>query len=141
MNRRLLAITPVDHPGGAEKASFHLLEGLRDRHWTISLTSPGQGRLCEWMLSRGYSWHPLPLGGLGRRHGVRAIASWPAVRRLAGTIDVVYLNGGVSGRVLPALAGIRARIVLHVHDIVSRVPRMWRRADIVLADSESLILG
>jgi glycosyltransferase involved in cell wall biosynthesis len=138
MSRRLLAITPVDHPGGAEKALFHLLAGLRDRHWTISLTSPGHGALRDWALSRGYEWHGLPLGGLGPRDGARAIASWPQARQLAASTDVVYLNGAVCGRIIPALAGIRARVVLHVHDIVSRVPRMWRRADVVLAASRAV---
>ena len=47
--------------------------------------------------------------------------------------DLVYLNGTVSGRLLPGLAG--RRTVLHVHDIVDRVPRFWSRADAVLADS------
>jgi glycosyltransferase involved in cell wall biosynthesis len=28
--------------------------------------------------------------------------------------------------------------VLHIHDIVSRVPRFWRRADVVLADSQAV---
>src|SRR5207244_11501047 len=47
--------------------------------------------------------------------------------------DVVYLNGGVCGRLLPMLSG--ARTVLHLHDVVERVPFFWRRADVVLAAS------
>ena len=40
------------------------------------------------------------------------------------------------GRLLPALRGSRS--VLHVHDIVDRVPRHWASADVVLADSQAV---
>ena len=64
--------------------------------------------------------------------------SWPRARRLAYRADVVYLNGTVCGRLLPALPARGARRVLHVHDMVRRVPRFWRRADVVLADSRAV---
>jgi hypothetical protein len=51
---------------------------------------------------------------------------------------VVYLNGGVCARLLPALGHGAARLVLHVHDIADRVPPFWRRADVVLADSQAV---
>jgi glycosyltransferase involved in cell wall biosynthesis len=42
----------------------------------------------------------------------------------------------VAARVLPA---VRHRpTVLHVHDLVDRVPRHWRAADVVLADSQAV---
>jgi glycosyltransferase involved in cell wall biosynthesis len=66
---------------------------------------------------------------------VRALRSWPRVRRLAATASAVYLNGAVCGRLLPALSAGRARQVLHIHDLVARVPRFWRQADLVLAAS------
>ena len=84
----------------------------------------------------GYEWRALPLGGLARAAGARAVLSFPAARRLARANDVVYLNGTVSGRLLPALPAAPVR-VLHVHDMVRRVPRFWRRADVVLADSQA----
>ena len=59
--------------------------------------------------------------------------SFAGVRKLARDYDLAYLNGTVSGRLLPALAG--RRTVLHVHDIVDRVPRFWSLANAVLADS------
>ena len=125
MNRRLLAITPVDHPGGAETTLLRLLDGLHRRDWTIALTTPGQGPLRDDALRSGYAWHALPLGGLRRRTGARAIASWTTARRLASRADVVYLNGGVCGRLIPALAPLRRRgrprLVLHIHDMVRRV--------------------
>jgi glycosyltransferase involved in cell wall biosynthesis len=138
MTRRLLAVTPVDHPGGAEIHLLRLLAGLASRDWAISLTTPGPGPLRDEAVRAGYRWHPLALGGLERGAGARAVGSWPHARRLAATADVVYLNGGVCGRLLPALPSGRARRVLHLHDLVSRVPRFWRRADVVLADSRAV---
>lgn len=141
MNRRLLAITPVDHPGGAETTLLRLLAGLHARGWTVTLTTPGRGSVRDEALRAGYAWHALPLGGLGRRAGTRAIASWATARRLASHADVVYLNSVVCGRLIPALAPLRRRgrprLVLHVQDMVRRVPGFWRRADVVLASSEA----
>jgi glycosyltransferase involved in cell wall biosynthesis len=138
MTRRLLAVAAVDHPGGAEIHLLRLLSGLADRDWEITLTTPGEGPLRAAALDAGYAWRTLPVGGLARGAGARAMASWPAARGLAGTVDVVYLNGTVSGRLLPALPAGAARRVLHVHDMVKRVPRFWRRADVVLADSQAV---
>lgn len=139
MNRRLIAISPVDHPGGAETTLLRLLAGLKTTDWTISLTTPGDGPLRDEALAAGYTWHRLPLGGVARGTGARAIASWPRARALARKVDVVYLNGSVCGRLLPALPRRTGpRLVLHVHDMVSRVPRMWRRANVILASSQAV---
>jgi glycosyltransferase involved in cell wall biosynthesis len=76
------------------------------------------------------------VGGLAHGAGARAVASWPRARRLAREHDITYLNGTVAGRLLP---GLRSRAtVLHVHDIVDRVPRHWQGADLVLADSRAV---
>jgi glycosyltransferase involved in cell wall biosynthesis len=146
MSRRLLAINQVDHPGGAETTLMRLLAGLAGRGWEVRMTTPGFGPLRDSALAAGFGWRALPVGGLARRQGFRAIGSWPAVRRLARAADVVYLNGAVSGRVLPALLGVgpardtggHALVVLHVHDIVARVPPFWRAADLVLAASQAV---
>jgi glycosyltransferase involved in cell wall biosynthesis len=135
MMRRLLAIAAVDHPGGAEIHLLRLLSGLATRDWKITLTTPGDGPLRDQATDAGYDWRPLQVGGLAAGAGARALASWPTARRLAGDHDVVYLNGTVCGRLLPALPPRAARRVLHVHDMVARVPSFWRRADVVLADS------
>lgn len=143
MERRLLAINPVDAPGGAETALMRLLSGLAANGWQIAMTTPGPGRLQEMGLAAGFvECHELALGGIGRGQGARAIASWPRARRLAFRRDAVLLNGAVCGRLLPALVPARggrvaARVLLHVHDIVGRVPPFWRRADAVLTDSEA----
>ena len=138
MNKRLIAITPVDHPGGAETTLLRLLAGLSSRNWKITLTTPGRGPLHDAAVAAGYGWERLPLGGLESGAGARAVASWPRARRLAGSADVVYLNGAVCGRLLPTLPRSGARRILHIHDLVNRVPRFWRRADVVLAASNAV---
>jgi glycosyltransferase involved in cell wall biosynthesis len=138
MSQRLLAITPVDDPGGAEVHLLRLLAGLRPRGWEVTLTTPGHGPLRDAAIDAGYDWRSLPLGGLPRGAGARAMLSWAPVRRLARAADVVYLNGTVCGRLLPALPPGGARRVLHIHDLVNRIPRFWRRADRVLADSRAV---
>ena len=129
-DRRLLAVAAVDHPGGAEIGLARLLRRLAARGWEVTLTTPAGAGLPGAGAARTAA---LPVGGLARGTGARALRSWPRARRLARSADVAYLNGTVAGRLLPAVRG--ARTVLHVHDLVDRVPRFWRAADVVLADS------
>jgi glycosyltransferase involved in cell wall biosynthesis len=129
---KLLAVNAVDHPGGAEVGLLRLVGRLRERGWEVTLTSPREGPISE----AGYPWVRLDVGGLGHGEGARAVGSWPRALRLAQRYDVVYLNSTVCGRLLPALRGTRS--VLHVHDIVDRVPRHWASADVVLADSQAV---
>jgi len=126
---RILAVCAVAHPGGAEIGLIRLARRLRERGHELTLATPGPGPLDD----AGFPLVGLVLGGLDRGAGARAVASWPRARRLARRADLVYLNGTVCARLLPALGGQRS--VLHVHDIVDRVPRHWSRADAVLADS------
>ena len=84
----------------------------------------------------GWPWEPLAVGGLEHGAGARAVASWPRARKLSKDAEITYLNGTVAGRLLPALRGHTT--VLHVHDIVERVPRHWHGADLVLADSKAV---
>jgi len=128
----LLGVLQVDHPGGAEVGFLRLARRLRDRGWDVALTTPGQGPLADC----GFAWEPLDVGGLSAGAGARAVASFPRARRLTKDVDVTYLNGTVAGRLLPALRG--RRTVLHVHDMVRRVPRHWHQADVVLADSQAV---
>ena len=119
---------------------MRLLRGLGSRGWSATLSTPSPGPLSRDALSAGIGWRRIPAGGLARRRGARAVAAWPGARRGARHADVVYLNGAVCGRLLPAVARPRRswRVVLHVHDMVDRVPRMWERADVVLAASEAV---
>jgi glycosyltransferase involved in cell wall biosynthesis len=133
----LLAVAPVNHPGGAEIGLLRLLPRLRHAGWDITLTTPGDGPVRRAAEQRGLGWAPLGLGGLQRGEGARAVAAFPKARKLARSVDVVYLNGTVCGRLLPILPRA-TRAVLHVHDIVERVPSAWKRADVVLADSQAV---
>ncbi len=135
---RLVAVAAVDEPGGAETTLMRLLARLRGRGWEITLTTPGGGTLREAALAADLDWRPLRVGGLRERTGGRAVLSWPRMRRLGRGAAVVYLNGSVCGRLLPALPAGAARRVLHVHDIVERVPSFWQRADVVLAASQAV---
>lgn len=140
MSRRLLAINPVDHPGGAETTLMRLLIGLRQNGWTVSVTTPGRGPLADACAQAGFGWENLPVGGLGAGQGGRALRSWPRARRLSSGCDAVLLNGAVTGRLLPSLTlrRQRMRVALHVHDIVPRVPPFWRLADVVVAASAAV---
>lgn len=129
---RILAVCAVAHPGGAEIGLLRLARRLLARGHVLTLATPAAGPLDD----AGLPVVRLPLGGLERGGGARAAASFPRARRLAAAHDLVYLNGTVSGRLLPGLAG--RRTILHVHDIVDRVPRFWSRADAVLADSAAV---
>jgi len=133
----LVAVAAVDHPGGAEIGLLRLLPRLRDLGWEVTLTTPGEGSLATRARAAGLRVEHLAVGGLDRGAGLRATASYPRAWRLAGRRDVVYLNGTVAARLLPAVAR-RARTVLHVHDMVERVPPFWRRAGVVLADSQAV---
>ncbi|HET6509457.1 MAG TPA: glycosyltransferase family 4 protein [Baekduia sp.] len=132
---RLLAVCQVDRPGGPEIGLLRLLTRLAGRGWDVALTSPGHTPAVE-LTEAGYPWEALEVGGLEHGAGARAVASWPRARKLSREVDVTYLNGTVAGRLLPALRGHAT--VLHVHDIVDRVPRHWHGADLVLADSRAV---
>jgi glycosyltransferase involved in cell wall biosynthesis len=130
---KLLAVCQVDRPGGPEIGLLRLLDRLDAYGWDIAITSPGLAPTP--LADAGWPWEALEVGGLAHGAGARAVASWPRARRLARDADVTYLNGTVAGRLLPALLG--RTTVLHVHDIVRRVPRHWHGADLVLADSKA----
>jgi glycosyltransferase involved in cell wall biosynthesis len=134
MPRRLLAVAAVPEPGGAEVGLLRLTGALAERGWEVTLTAPAAGPVLEAAGAAGHATAVLPVGGLARGAGGRAVLAWPRARRLAAAADVAYLNGTVTGRLLPALPHGPLR-VLHVHDVVDRVPRHWRAADLVLADS------
>jgi glycosyltransferase involved in cell wall biosynthesis len=136
--RRLLAVCAVDRPGGAEIGLLRLLAVLSTGGWQVTLTTPGRGPLRDAAQAAGHGWRALGVGGLRRGAGAGAMLSWPLVRHISRRADVVYLNGGVSGRLLPAIERGGVRRVLHVHDIVDRVPPFWRSADVVLADSQAV---
>ena len=132
----LLAVAGAAHEGGAEVALLRLLVRLRARGWEVTLTTPRAGGLDDRARELGLGGGPhLPVGGLAAGAGREALRSFGPLRRLARRADVVYLNGTLAGRLLPAAAG--RRTVLHVHDLVDRVSPLWRLASVVLTGSRA----
>ncbi|HEX8105087.1 MAG TPA: glycosyltransferase [Solirubrobacteraceae bacterium] len=131
----LLAVAGAAHEGGAEISLLRLLVGLRARGWSVALATPGPGHLAERARALGLAGPHLPVGGLAPRTGRAALRSFAPVRRLARRADLTYLNGTIAARLLPALAGRPS--VLHVHDLVDRVPPFWRLASLVLTPSRA----
>ena len=144
MPRRLLAIAQTAEPGGAERALLRTVPGLRERGYEIDLTVPAHGRLEDEAEALGIRTWQLPVGGLGAGTWPRALASIPAARlvRRAVRPDIVYFNGTVAQRLAPAFG--RATLVPHVHDLLDFRPRpwrsrrFWRRAPVVLCDSDAV---
>jgi glycosyltransferase involved in cell wall biosynthesis len=134
--RRLLACCQVDHPGGAEIGLLRLARRLLERDWDVTVTTPGEGPVRDEAMAMGCGWTGIDCGGLAPGAGARAVGSWPKALWLSRDHDATLLNGTVAGRLLPALRG--RRTLLHVHDMVTRVPRHWQGADVVLADSEAV---
>lgn len=155
----LLVVHAVDRPGGAELALLRAVPLLIERGWRITMTGPTGRRPAA--APEGVRWRRQAVGGLGRGRGAAALLAYRAFRALASQHDVVHLNGTVPARLLPALGdgalagaalrGLQARAgtgtthgepvdvrtIVHVHDMVSRVPRFWGAADALLADSEA----
>ena len=135
---RLLAVCAVASPGGAEIGLLRLLHRLGE-DWDVTVSTPEPGPISHEVETAGWRWIALNAGGLGRRQGGRALLALHKLQRAARDADVVYFNGGVSARLLAGGGLPRGvRSVLHVHDLVDRVPRHWRRADVVLADSRAV---
>jgi len=89
--RRLLAVAPVTHAGGAETGLLRLLSRLQSRGWRVTLTTPGSGPLRDAALDAGHDWTALGVGRLGAGTGAPAIASWVRIRRLARAASVEVL--------------------------------------------------
>ncbi|WP_320670227.1 glycosyltransferase [Patulibacter defluvii] len=141
--RSLLVVHAVDRPGGAELALLRAAPLLAERGWRMTMTGPTGRRPAE--APDDVVWRQQPVGGLGRGQGLGAVLAFRAFRALAAQHDVVYLNGTVPARLLPALqppggrggGRIAARTAIHVHDMTRRVPRFWGGADVLLADSRA----
>ena len=62
---RLLAVSQVDDPGGAEMALLRLAPRLLKRGWHVTVTTPGHGSVADAARALGCATATLPLGGLG----------------------------------------------------------------------------
>lgn len=130
----LLVVHAVDRPETAELALLRAAPGLSERGWRITMTGPEGQRPTE--APAEVTWRALPVGGPGRARALAAVRAFGQARALAEAHDVVYLNGAVPARHLPALRGLGGvRCVLHVHEQVAHPPSFWGAADLLLASS------
>ena len=126
MGLRVLAVAQAAELGGAELALLRLAPALRDEGVVLELAVPAEGGVARAAREQGMTVHEVPLGPLRSGGWPRALLSWPRTRALVRRLrpDVVWLNGVVTLRLVPALGGTPA--VLHLHDLVERGPRPWR---------------
>ena len=125
MGLSVLAVAQAAEPGGAELALLRLAPALRDEDVQIELAVPAEGGVARAARDLGLAVHVLPIGPLRRGGWPRAVATWPRVRRVLWRVrpDVVWLNGVVPQRLVPALG--RTPALLHLHDVITDTPRLW----------------
>ena len=126
MALRVLAVAQAGEPGGAELALLRVAPALAREGVEVDLAVPGEGGVATAARGLGLAVHELPLGPLRRGGWPRAVVAWPRARALVRRVgpDVVWLNGPVTQRVVPALGGAPA--LLHLHDFVEHRPGQWR---------------
>lgn len=144
MPGRVLAITQSPELGGAERAFLRTVPVLRERGFEVELTVPARGPVEAAADDLGLRVYELDPGGLAPGGWGRALASFPTARlvRRAARPQLVYFNGTVAQRLAPFFH--RAALVPHVRDMLEFRPRpwrsrrFWRRAPVVLCDSDAV---
>jgi glycosyltransferase involved in cell wall biosynthesis len=128
MALRVLAVAQAAEPGGAELALLRLVPALAAEGVELELAVPSEGGVARAARELGVRVHELPLGRLRRGGWPRAVLAWPRARSLVRSLrpDVVWLNGVVPQRLVPALG--RTPVVLHLHDLLAHTPPQWRGA-------------
>jgi len=117
------------------------IDGLKPE-WREAAESLGASGRTYWLKVGLPVLAPSMLGAMVLLFGNAVAAQATAYSLTGGSYPLVtnditnVLNGTVAARLLPALRGFRT--VLHVHDVVDRVPRFWGHADVVLADSQAV---
>lgn len=126
MALRVLAVAQAAEPGGAELALLRLAPALAAEGVELEVAVPAEGGVARAARELGLRVHELPLGPLRRGGWPRAVLAWPRARSLVREVrpDVVWLNGVVPQRLVPALGGTPA--VLHLHDLLAHTPPPWR---------------
>lgn len=125
MALRVLAVAQAAEPGGAELALLRLVPALAAEGVELELAVPADGGVARAARELGLRVHELPIGPLRRGGWPKAVLAWPRTRALVRRTrpDVVWLNGVVPQRLVPALGGTPA--LLYLHDLVDR-SRAWR---------------
>ena len=145
MGLRVLAVLQSAELGGAELALLRTAPRLVDEHEVkLELALPGDGPAGDRARALGLAVHRLELGSLRTGGWPRAALAWPRTRQLVRRVapNVVWLNGVVPQRVVPALGRVPA--LLHLHDLVENRPRpwgspsFWSRVPVVACPSEAV---
>lgn len=144
MALRVLAVAQAAEPGGAELVLLRLAPALAAEEVELEVTVPGEGGVARGARELGLTVHEVPIGPLRRGGWLAALRGRPRTRALLSQIrpDVVWLNGIVPQRLVPALGGTPA--LLHLHDLVAHRPLQWRRRSfwrqvtIVACDSDAV---
>jgi glycosyltransferase involved in cell wall biosynthesis len=143
MGLRVLAVAQAAEPGGAELALLRLAPALRRQGIELELVVPAEGGVAEAARAGGLTVHRVPFGSLRRGAWPRAVLAWPRTRALVRRArpEVVWLNGVVPQRLLPALGGVPA--VMYLHDLVThsrawRSDGFWSRVPLVACASDAV---
>jgi glycosyltransferase involved in cell wall biosynthesis len=144
MALRVLAVAQAAELGGAELVLPRLAPALAREGVELEVAAPAEGGVARAVRELGLPVHRLPVGPLRRGGWTRAVLAWPRARALVRSTgaDVVWLNGIVPQRLVPALGGTPC--LLHLHDLVERRPgqwrsaRFWRAARLVVCDSDAV---
>jgi glycosyltransferase involved in cell wall biosynthesis len=128
MALRVLAVAQAADPGGAELALLRLVPDLAAENVEVELAVPADGGVGRAARAAGLSVHELRFGSLRRGGLARAVLAWPRAHALVRALrpDVVWLNGIVPQRLVPALGATPA--MLHLHDLLDHQPLQWRSA-------------
>jgi len=126
MALRVLAVAQAAEPGGAELALLRLVPALAAEDVVLELGVPAERGVARAARALGVSVHELPVGPLRRGGWPRAVVAWPRTRSLVRRVrpDVIWLNGTVPQRLVPALGA--TPVVVWLHDIVTHRPLLWR---------------
>jgi glycosyltransferase involved in cell wall biosynthesis len=144
MALRVLAVAQAAEPGGAELVLLRLVPALAAEDVELEVAVPGEGGVARAARSLGTPVRELPIGPLRRGGGALAPLAWPRARAAIREArpDVVWLNGVVPQRLVPALGDTPA--LLHLHDLIAHRPlqwrsaRFWRRVPCVACDSDAV---
>jgi glycosyltransferase involved in cell wall biosynthesis len=126
MALRVLAVSQAAELGGAERALLRLVPALAKDGVQIELAVPADGGVARAGRELGLRVHVVPFGPLSRGGWPRAVLGWPRARAVVRRVrpDVVWLNGIVPQRLVPALGATPA--MLHLHDLLDHTPGQWR---------------
>lgn len=144
MALRVLAVAQAAELGGAELVLPRLAPALAREGVDLEVAIPAEGGVARACREQGLTVHRLPSGPLRRGGWPRAVLAWPRARALVRRTrpDVVWLNGIVPQRLVPALGGTPA--LVYLHDLVDhrpaqwRSPRFWRAVRLVACASDAV---